>query len=177
MTTLLAEKSLDHIRRHWDEYISRVRFGTPEFDILWNAMCERLNIRPDQPYVETLKSFISNHSETEYRIPNLNNVERSKLHALCDKIGLYHESAGTTRADKTLVVSKPNVWLWDYTKPNRSRGFKTMYCNRCLISGDRNTLLCSVHFNFLVCHNCCRTKLGDDGEPLDCHKWEPAYSY
>ena len=171
MTELLTlSHSVEHIRKNWDKFSSKIAFDSRDFEILWGGMCSRTRISPDVE-VEQLKRFIATPAEKELKFPNLNNAERAKLHELCDKIGLYHESSGVSR-NRTLVITKPVVWLWDYTKPNRHRGFKLMYCNRCLIPGNKKTLLCSVHFNFIVCHTCCDTEMGEDGETLNCHKWE-----
>jgi hypothetical protein len=187
----LVAESPDLVRQRWPEYLDQIKPDSPEFETLWSRMCKRAHIYDDDAQVIAFKQFILDPTKTELVYLGLKAARRSKMHLLCDKIGLVSASDGVA-SDRRLVVTKPDVWLWDYTKPKDvSRGssgndwfgdnpfgggrtdYQRRYCNECSMVCSRRELLCSIYYRFLLCHECHDTKSDHNGEPYDAHKWEP----
>ena len=127
--------------------------------------------------------------------------ERKKIHILCDKIGLHHESKPNpkrkkrNRDNKHLYIYKPKLWLWEYTEENpysKSKGererqeterqikkqkvqekLSKKYCCICGKNGWETELLCSVYISGLYCDDCLDTESDGEGGKLCDHKFEP----
>ena len=170
----LVHESPDLVRQQWTNYKDQIKTNSPEFDLLWDRMCQRSRIYSDDQNALRFKQFIIDETETELVYYGLNARKRANMHLLCDKIGLVSASDGESR-DRRLVVTRPRVWLWEYTVRSGNSDHRRLYCNECSIVGSKRDLLCSVHYGFLLCHECHDTKSDRHGDPYDSHKWEPMY--
>ncbi len=122
--------SCEQIRRDWPKYKDELR-DTAFYDMIWNDLEKKRNIDSNDPYLPTLKRFINGEeiicksAESTGPLCNsisikenilywsgLNTEERSKIHTLCDKIGLDHRSRGINRI---IQIRKSEPWYWEFT--------------------------------------------------------------
>jgi hypothetical protein len=132
-------------------------------------------------------------------INKLDGDKRKFLHLLCDKIGLHHDSKTIKikkgKHCKQFYIYKPEVWLWEYTEKNpyskdieyynkkelerqqqkliKEENLRRKYCCICEKNGLETDLFCSVYIRGLFCDECLETMSDGDGNPLNCHKFEP----
>lgn len=124
--------------------------------------------------------------------------ERYKIHILCDKIGLHHQSivnTTTSKSKKCLHITKPNVWKWEFSKPNpygktpefyeqrkaerenkyeaRQERLSRKYCCGCDANGLDTELFCSPYIRGLYCEDCLEIESDGEGGVLSDHKFEP----
>ena len=204
---LVCEK----IRKQWDCY--SIFFGNDDhfisYEMIWDNWCNKFSVNKNDDKIKLLYNFISgntiqntNRIETKTTnntrtliIKNLSNRQRYLYHLLCDNIGLYHESK-PCRHQRYLHISKPDIWLWEFTTPNplsKPREFyeehrkrriaerdnyemkllKETFCNGCHQNGYDIELFCSVYVPGIYCMNCLDCTYDGNGDLLSCHKFEP----
>ena len=161
------------MRQQWDEYSKVVPTTSPEYEMLWESWYQKTNTKHDDPNIVILKEFIEDTKKTKLCLENYTSKERATMHVLCDKIGLYHKSTGKKKTSRRLRITKPPVWLWDFTEPNPfvkrfqkdKPRMKTeaelleklakFVCDFCDTTGKNANLFVSPYFgNTVVCEHC-----------------------
>ena len=133
-------------------------------------------------------------NENTLILKGLDGKLRKDVHSLCDKLGLHHNSV-ESKKNRHLWIYKPKVWLWEFTEKNpysksdeyyakreqnrlqqqqkSMERLKRKYCDGCDANGWDTQLYCSVYICELYCDDCLETLTDDNGDPLNCHKFEP----
>ena len=208
----LLNSVCEKIRKQWDRY--SIFFNNDDFisyDMIWNAWCDKFSVNRNDDKIKLLYNFISgnivrNTKNIQIKIindrrtlilENLSNHQRYLYHLLCDNLGLYHESKTYGRRKKRyLHITKPDIWLWEFTTPNPSskprafydeqrkrmieekRNYKTerlrnTFCDECHQNGYDVELFCSVYVRGIYCLDCLDCVSDGNGDLLSCHKFEP----
>jgi len=138
-------------------------------------------------------------NENTIIINKLDGDKRKYLHLLCDKLGLHHDSKTIKikkgKHLKKFYIYKPAIWLWEYSEKNpyskdaeyykqkelerqqqkliKEEKIRRKYCCICDRNGLETELFCSVYMRGLYCNECLETMSDGEGNPLNCHKFEP----
>lgn len=189
-------KDSETIRQNWNEYKNTILCDSEEYKLLWKSLETKMNLDNSNIYLIMLKDFIDNKKIKKIKgivikkenddtlvLKNLDNIQRKKMHLLCDKIGLLHESKNDPTNDERLFyVYKPTMWQWEFTEQlpfsksdNRRKKMAKYYCGECGITGDEADLFCSVYIRGYYCEDCLDTVSDGNGtgDVLSCHKFEP----
>jgi hypothetical protein len=200
----LQSLSSEIIRQNWDIYKNIVIQMPFYYEKIWDEFEKKQELNVETPFYLLLKTFIINKYETKdninYEMPNENTIiikkldgnDRKKLHLLCDKIGLHHNSETIKGKHlKNVCIYKPAVWLWEYTEKNpyskdleyykkkelekqiKEEKRRKKYCCICERNGLEMELFCSVYIRGLYCYECLEMMSDEEGNPLNCHKFEP----
>lgn len=184
----LHNSSNEDIRKNWDRY-SKIYEG--DINILWNSWYDKYSIKKTSKKVIILKDFIMDDNELLI-MKGLTNKKRLSYHVLCDNIGLHHVSI-TKNNKRNLHISKPKIWLWEFTLPNplskphfhsksyskqeqndrRIEQMKRKYCRECNTHGSEVELFCSGYINGIYCESCLENISDGEGGYLSDHKFEP----
>jgi hypothetical protein len=107
---------------------------------------------------------------------NLSSRSRKKLHMLCDRIGLHHESkiSSINECEKIFYAYKPDVWLWEYTEENPYTDENhNVTCYNCGRKRWMVELFVSPHIDGIYCEDCLDIVSDGGGDYLSAHKFEP----
>lgn len=122
--------SYETMREKWDYYSTIIRIpNSKEYQAIWKDWREKHSVskkkikllydfiagKPIQSDIDIEITMIKN-KETMI-LKDLDNRKRYQYHMLCDKIGLHHKSK-TCDSCRHLYIIKPDIWLWEFTKPN-----------------------------------------------------------
>ena len=142
--------SCEYIRENWLKYKNEM-YNTPNYELLWTSLENKLKIDKNDIYLQILKQFLDDNVVFNYKKPQkyftmmvekidhrtlvfkgINGEERKDVHALCDKIGLHHKSKPNPKRQsrKFLYIYKPKKWLWEYTEKNPYSESKEYYAQR-----------------------------------------------
>jgi len=156
-------------------------------------MIGRFNIEKNDEYTALLKNFLTDDNFPEkHTASNSVNIEkinentllikavngrlRRKIHALCDKIVLHHESDSMSSGNwskKNLYIYKPPVWLWEYTERNPYGDRSNLkHCCECHKDQWETQLYESVYIDGIYCEDCLDTVSDGEGGVLNDHKFE-----
>lgn len=184
----------EQLRRNWTTYANLV---SPDlYDKVWIHWSQKFNIKLDEPDIILGREFIENKVVTtnirqiaqngrELILSDLPNHRRANIHALCDKLGIHHQSL-TIHNQRQLHLYKPDSWLWEFSTKNpytdpveeskrnrRRQRLARKYCSECGVTGLEAELFVSPYRYELYCEDCLETTSDGDGGLLCDHKFEP----
>lgn len=176
----------EEIRKNWPNYEHSIHKESHVYHIMWNNLYEKHGINCTKESVVMLRKFIDSDQQ-QMILQKLSQTQRTEIHELCDKVGLYHMNRG--RNPRLLRVWKPPIWKWEFTEENpvakakreeyerkqkrREKRMRDKCCDWCGADALEKELLCSVHRSFICCEECACEASDGNGETLDCHNLHP----
>jgi hypothetical protein len=135
----LFEICCENIRKNWDKYENNIEYEYfTEFvnDLLWENWYKKFNIKKEE--IKELKHFLNDETRNILIFENLCADNRRNYHILCDKLGLHHRSINPKdkkntknyRKRRDIYITKPEKWLWEFTKNPYSNKSKEYYEKR-----------------------------------------------
>jgi hypothetical protein len=196
----LKDITSENIRKNWTEHKEEL-YNSPYYEVLWQCLENKFKIDTDNVYYVLFKKFINNEdidysqplnnrinieklNDTTIILGGLTSRERSQIHVLCDKVGLHHESK-TKKKLRYLHISKPKIWLWEFTEGNpaskryelqkqqKNERLSQTRCDTCNKSALETELFISVYVGGIYCEECLETTSDGAGGMMGDHKFEP----
>ena len=193
MTTIvpasLHEQSIVTLRKTWYQAMSKIdvndiRYAVA-FDKCWTDWSKKYGYLEETALLAKVKHFIQAGNKTNriLRLPAMTKKARQRCHVLCEDLGIQHESLGAGNR-KAIKLTLPLKFSWEFSGKNANpmstnrktpRRTRLYECENCSRRGNGDDeIMISIHYPGIFCTECINSEMGNDGEPLDCHKWEPA---
>jgi hypothetical protein len=155
----MSDRNKENMRENWNQYKDTILPDSKEYKLLWDDWYEKFDIDNKDPYVKTLRRFISHndlpdkkmignyvyvekHNEFTLIIKGLGGDGRRALHKLCDEIGLHHESklspSSKNKRRKFMYIYKPVTWSWEFTEKNPYSESDEYYKQKSIEREERN---------------------------------------